>query len=46
MSHKEPIVSVAGLTVAFNGNDVTHAVDLDLYPGRITALVNPALENP
>ena len=39
MSHKEPIVSVAGLTVAFNGNDVTHAVDLDLYPGRITALV-------
>ena len=39
MSRKEPIVSVTGLTVAFGGRDVTHAIDLELYPGRITALV-------
>lgn len=39
MSDKEPSVSVSGLTVAFNGIDVTHTIDLDLYPGRITALV-------
>lgn len=35
----EPIVTVEGLTVSFDGVDVTHEVSFDLLPGHITALV-------
>ncbi|MBW3077830.1 ATP-binding cassette domain-containing protein [Bifidobacterium simiiventris] len=39
MNEPRAIVTVDGLTVSFDGRDVTHGVSLKLFPGRITALV-------
>lgn len=39
MSEPRAIVTVDGLSVSFDDQEVTHGVSLKLYPGRITALV-------